>query len=146
MWKVEKLEVLLPYCRIRVLNSSGVNNDSFHLLVYAEPYFLIPEVPEVAAEVKTKKGMFSRYKSPGQRRVSIKPDTELFNPPFPGGSPGKGGLVDYRLPGFIPKGALLVGDKNGKVSVLPKGASGEYLMIDSDGFPSWMLPYPPVNK
>ena len=50
-------------------------------------------------------------------------------------------LTDFRLPQFIPKDVLLLGGKNGSVQSLPVGQPGEYLMVDSDGSVSWMLPY-----
>ena len=50
--------------------------------------------------------------------------------------------VDYRLPSFIPRNCLLVGDSLGKLKVLSVGNVGEILLMTDDG-PTWGFIYPP---
>jgi hypothetical protein len=51
-------------------------------------------------------------------------------------------MLDFRLPSFVPKGAILVGGKNGKVEIVAKPhCGGLYLMSDEDGNFEWRLPY-----
>jgi hypothetical protein len=77
--------------------------------------------------------------SEGTKRSSFK---KLF-----GKSPKNPKPIDYRLPGFIPKGALLYGDISGNVTILPRPQIlGSYLCYGEDG-PIWCLPaLPPSGK
>lgn len=62
-------------------------------------------------------------------------------------SPKHTTCLDHRLPSFVPVGALLVGDRNGRVSLLAKGMPGDVLKISADGKPHWVseFQYPPVS-
>lgn len=55
--------------------------------------------------------------------------------------------LDHRLPQFLPVGAILVGDKQGRATVLPKGLPGDILKMGADGMPHWVseFAYPPTS-
>lgn len=121
MWKCDLVDVLMPYLRIHVINESGRPCDD--LVVHVWSPFVKQEVVE--EKVEPAKNLVSRFLP--QKRNSVSPR-----------------LHDDRLPDFIPQGSLLVGGDKGKITFIPKGNVGEYLMMGELG-PTYRLPYPPTK-
>lgn len=144
LWKSERVDVILPFVRYRIINETQQNVHSLILYTFApgvdRPRHVcfkkeeeIPAVTERSTGPAPDPHVGLSTHTKGKRPWSILKST----------SP-KQAVLDQRLPSFIPEGILLVGDKGGKVRVLPKGNVGEYLMVLEDG-PGWSLPYTPTQ-
>lgn len=136
IWRSERIECMMPYVRVRIINESGHANNELILHFFTKygarresicnnptptpalpPPLKIEEVKEIKDEKKRTFMFLKKDKAPPS------PKHDIF-------------------PGYIPKGCILIGGEKGKVSVLPKGNVGEYLMMTEQG-PSWCLPFPP---
>lgn len=137
-WRVSRFATSFPYLRLRITNNSGTENDYLQVRVYGEPASLFPSDQRLDTRLRSS----SIPDSPPTRPSSPLPKPRsktIFSkskdrPRTPTGCDP--------LPGYIPEGSLLVGDKVGKLKCLPRGEDGQYLMM-VEGSPCWSLPYPP---
>jgi hypothetical protein len=173
LWRSEIYDVVFRYVRIRILNQSGKINRSLiailcgcglikrendDILVNKEKNELKVEIKdEIREEAKNDKKieleklekiektcsspLRSSYVTTDER-VKEKNHRNFFLKKKE--RPLSVGSLDPRLPGFISKNSILVGDKMGKITCLPAANIGDVLQIDSSGSPSWTMIYPPV--
>lgn len=134
-WRSEELAVMMPYLRLHVINNSGRTNSGLIITVHAFGQFP-PPAPPIQAPL-----------APSEP-VSILVDSERDSGPADekpkrrvwfgkkAASP-KHVCRDERLPGFLPKNALLIADKRGSLVPLAPGNVGDVLMMACDG-PRWI--------
>lgn len=118
-WKTDIVNVVMPYLRIRFEKKIPGSNNRLQLFV--TPLSMNKAITSTHIENDKEPGSKKRSKSPFFRRPSEKK-----------AAPASSSL-DYRLPTFIPSGALLVGGKNGQIEFLPRGAEGEVLVMGERG-------------
>ena len=166
-WKVDVFKVLMPFLRLRITRGScgkggtmsiniyplGINTASFRVKSLEDPTPVEVKslVPVASTEIRSTKSVpmtppsillpgpepvfhttAACFKSPFKRRERDK--TAISNPIKP--------MLDYRLPQFIPYGALLVGGKSGQIEFIPRGQAGEVLIAGDSG-PIWQRVSPP---
>ena len=126
-WKSDLISIVMPYLQLRVEKKIPSANN--RISVFVNPVSLnkatINQIPDVEPQEPKKKS-----KSPFFRRISEKADSKEAKTP-------KVHSIDYRLPTFIPSGAILVGGRTGQIEFLPRGLPGEILMMGERG-PIWM--------
>lgn len=125
-WKTGLVDVVMPNLRLRIEKKIPSSNN--RISVYVNPVSLnkalVQPQPQVENDEKQEK---RKSKSPFLRRFSKKEESP------------KAQAIDYRLPTFIPAGALLIGGRTGQIEFLPRGLPGEILVMGERG-PLWIDP------
>ena len=175
-WRSEEIKVLAPYFYVQIMKPDGMaqqEHTSMKLEFFTmrkRGSIPLPEIPknvessDEPVKVKERRVSFDdfserstpkdstemviiedgntvqRTKSPFKTRLFGKKKFEVGSVKLPLPS------TDFRIPSYIAEGAILLGGKNGRFELLPRGHSpGMYLMINEEGKPEWRLPYPPTK-
>jgi hypothetical protein len=169
MWKSDIYDSVFPRLRIRLVNQSGHDNSELIVRVSGEPYKLAPidrpdenyedKIPPTPIRISrsTGGGIFEddrticdRTSGPVDSEMS---ESSRLEPHLDGSKKKKlfsfkksahKPLHDERLPGHIPKDALIVGGYYNKMKIIPAGLPGEVLTMTVDG-PAWIHQYPPKH-
>lgn len=142
VWKLDWIEVILPYVRLRIVNKSGRPCNDLVVHVWSPKNRAIPIPPPDAPKSMVVGEIVTRSLSP----LSIEPPAKgKWSMHFPRkDQKDKIPLRDERLPKFIPEGSILMGGSGGKVLILPKGNIGDILMMTVDGL-EYVKPANPIN-
>lgn len=163
LWRSEKVDVLMPYTRIRIINESGALNEELVVHAFSKSDGRRPSVKFEEPPTKTQTPMgledltldeesHKIFTGPvvsreinftqSEERNTTPKKRPWFSRKDKAPSVDKIAHRDTRMPDFIPEGSILMGGKQGKIILLPRGVPGEYLMVDEDGLPHWTLPPP----
>jgi len=176
LWKYVCKHVKLPYCRLKIENSTSILNNELSVTflltkpvqkhVHFEPpkheppklelpkeeshhecetditdtseclSLDITKTPSMGAIGNSGEKEKRRFSSPFHKRPHVHL-RKLSAPPEK-----KIPVKDHRLPDFIPKGSILIGDTASNIKMLPIGLPDQVLTATPDGL-EWKFPFPP---
>lgn len=144
-----KMEVTMPYLRMRIMNNTAQNNNMLSMKVFGVPYFQKKSKSVVFDDSKDQN--IVKPKEPHKRlsfiRRAASPQKSRMGNAIKASSSSESlpelSLEDVKRvsPGFIPRNTLLVGMGNNKLKTIPPGLIGQFLMVLEDNEIGWGFPY-----